>query len=117
MYNDKQTRKSVDNETAERSCCTDCPAEDDECAPTKEIEGRKRARRCSHDTFQELERFLRLHGLDCNNITRRYCSHEPRDEEGTDMSFLVLPLCMEQKNDLLYAAANSLQNFLDTTEQ
>jgi hypothetical protein len=112
MNNETKIRGAGDGA---ESCTTDFPAEDEHYFQSKQIEGRKRARRCSHDTFQELERFLKLHALDCNNITGRYCSHEPRDEEGTDMSFLVLPL---QNHDLVYvAAANSLHNFLDTTEQ
>jgi hypothetical protein len=116
MYNEsKQTRNSVVVESAER--CTDCSAGTDDCSPNKQIEGRKRARSCSHDTFLELERFLKLHGLDCDNKTGRYYTHESSGEEGTDMSFLVLPLGIEQKLDIaVHVATTSLHTFLDTEQ-
>ena len=114
MYNEsKQSRNTGDAE--ERSM--DCSAVAEDYTQTRQIESRKRARSCSHDTFLELERFLKLHGLDCDNKTGRYHTYESSGEEGTDMSFLVLPLSMEQKFDIaVHVATSSLHNFLETEQ-
>jgi hypothetical protein len=102
----KPTRGAADGA---ESYTTDFPAEDEHysCSQSKQIEGRKRARSCSHDTFQELERFLKVHGLGCNNNNSRYCTHESKDEEGSDMSFL---LCMEQNHDRAVHVATCFLN-------
>jgi hypothetical protein len=116
MFNDfEKTIDSVD--VAESSMNCSAEADDLTLNQMKQIEGRKRARSCSHDTFLELERFLKLHGLDCNNKTGRYHTHESNGEEGTDMSFLALPSCMEQDHDLAAQVATaSLHSYLETEQ-
>ena len=76
----------------------------------------KRARSCSrYDTFTELERFAAEFGVQYSKICR------PQNfgfigEEGTDMSFLVLPLRMEPKLDIAVLTTESLNHLLETEQ-
>ena len=71
----------------------------------------KRARRNSRETFLELERFVTEYGLGCGKP--RFHKFDLSSEEGTDMSFLVLPLNLDQKFDIAVPTAAPLNNFLE----
>ena len=97
----------------------DCSSGSEDSSQTEEIEvsvGGKRARRYSReDAFSELERFVTQYGLACSKACR-FHKFDLSGEEGTDMSFLVLPLTIEQKFDLAVQSASALNNFLETEQ-
>jgi hypothetical protein len=113
---DKQGRRTCDDESSQ-----ECSSGSEDFSRGEDFEGAvgtKRARRDSQepaDTFSELERFVTEYGLGWAKPCR-FHKVDLSNEEGTDMSFLVLPLNLDQKFDIVVPSASSLNTFLETEQ-